>query len=753
MVYVVNQPKIKPTPIYIMSTFITALKGEYIKKRGTGLYWLAFAMGAFMPLLYAVVTIVKFKMGTQNADRIPYNYFTEYIEEMLGGYSQFFFPLFIIIAVSRLTQTDHRNGGWQLMETMPIKRWDIYSAKLSMVLTANLISILSVVAMSFAAGGFALLFIETPKVASFSLEFVPVIKIVLRLFVAGLFFTCLQYMVSVLISSFVWSILIGFFMLLGYLFLNVFKVIPSWYPLQILGHIGEFEKGSELGYPVTITELASLVLGLLAVYIGFNWYRYKGFKAAFISTGKRAGSLVGVLALTLLLSYFMFSPQKSDRYIKTVVSGKIESKQQFTTIVVTDPFVNDTVAVIPVKNNTFHYEIKQNIALGAYNFSMNGLSWTEFMGPKDSIYTYVKQNGKVIEAKITGTRIAENSYNEQNTPEFRMSGALIENGDIEDVELFANQLYDDWKDAMAETTKFRTADNYVPGDDFIKQQKQLQTLEFLNDWQKFVSMRKVAYPGKTTPENAGIKEIKNMVPLNDVGLLSFENYFTYVRSLMVLKDRTETDDNTKALTAIAQLKPGEFKDKMLLWQLRNSLREASNTQERVALEKSYATRFANPRFTQNIFELSSKLNNIEKGKPAPEIALTNLQGKPATLAQLRGKYVAIDVWATWCGPCRQESPYFEKLAIKYKGENIQFVGISTDNQIDKWYFEAKLKPASVLQLHAADDNTFSSDYDIQGIPRFILIDKEGKIVNADMPRPSDKTFEQVIRRELGLKEL
>ncbi|MFP9118630.1 redoxin family protein [Flavobacterium sp. RNTU_13] len=736
-----------------MNTFITALKGEYIKKRGTGLYWLAFAMGAFMPLLYAVVTIVKFKMGTQNADRIPYNYFTEYIGEMLGGYSQFFFPLFIIIAVSRLTQTDHKNGGWQLMETMPIKRWDIYSAKLSMVLTANLISILSLIIISFAAGSFALLFIETPKVASFSFEFVPILEIVLRLFVASLFFTCLQYMISVLITSFVWSILIGFFMLLGYLFLNVFKVIPGWYPLEILGHVGTYVKGSELGYPITVTETASLVLAVLAMYIGFTWYRYKGFKSAFITSGKRMAYTAGVLAVTVALTYFMFSPKQSERYHKTILAGKIESKQQFTTIIVTDPFVNDTVAVIPVKNNTFHHEIKQNIALGVYNFSMNGLGWTEFMGPKDSIYTDVKQSGKVIEAKVTGTRLAENSFNEQNTPEFRMSSIYIENSEVEDTEVFANQLYDDWKDAMAETTKFRTADNYVPGDDFVKQQKQLQTLEFLNDWQKFVSMRKVAYPGKPTPENAGIKEIKNMVPLNDVGLLSFENYFTYVRSLMVLKDRTETDDNTKALTAIAQLKPGEFKDKMLLWQLRNSLREASNTQERVALEQSYGTRFANPRFTQNIMELSAKLNNIEKGKPAPEIALTNLQGKPATLAQLRGKYVAIDVWATWCGPCRQESPYFEKLAIKYKGENIQFVGISTDHQIDKWYFEAKLKSSSVLQLHAADDKTFSNDYDIQGIPRFILIDKEGKIVNADMPRPSDKTFEQVIRRELGLKEL
>lgn len=736
-----------------MSTFITALKGEYIKKKGTGLYWLAIGMGAFMPLVYAIVQIVKFELGNENADAVPYNYFTRNVEELIGGYSQFFFPLFIIIAVSRITQTDHRNGGWQLMETQPISRWDIYVSKLTMVLTANLISIVSLVVMTYAAGGFALLFIETPKVASFSFEAIPVLKAILRLFVAGLFFTCLQYMISVLITSFVWSILIGFFMLLGYLFLKAFNVLPGWYPLDILGHVGDFEKGSELGYPVTITELASLVLAVLVVYIGFNWYRFKGIRT-FLSSPKRDVTFVGVLAVTLLLSYFMFSPKTTDRHNKTIVSGEIDSKTPFTNIVVTDQFINDTIAVIPVKDNKFHYEIKQDIPLTTYTFVMNGsLNGTLFMGAKDSTYLNIKQYGKAIEAKITGTRQAENSFKDNRTPNFHYSTFYLENNQIEDVAAFSKQLYKDWEEDMDEASDYRTADNYVPGTDFIKQLKQVQTLQFLNDWQRFVSMRKVAYPGQPTPENEEIKEIKKMVPLNDGGLLANENYFNYVRSLMILKDETDTDENTKALKAIAKLGPGEFKDKMLLWQLRNSVRDAATPQEREALVKDYAYSFANKRFSDDILTLNARLSHIEKGQTAPAIALTGLDGQPVSLTALRGKYLAIDVWATWCAPCKQESPYFEKLAIKYKGENIQFAAISTDRQIDKWFLEAKLKSKSVLQLHAADDDKFSNDYDVQSIPRFILIDDKGKVVNAEMPRPSDKTFEQVIRRELGLKEL
>ncbi|MFP9115211.1 redoxin family protein [Flavobacterium sp. RHBU_3] len=738
-----------------MNTFTTALKGEYIKKKGTGLFWLAAGMGAFMPIVYAIVMIVQYTMGSEKADAIPYNYFTKIMEEMLGGYAQFFFPLFIIIAVSRITQTDHRNGGWQLMETQPIKRWDIYSAKLTMILTANLISILSLIIMSYVGGGITLLFTEAPKAATFGFEAGAVLKIVLRLFVTGLFFTALQYMISVLIPSFVWSILIGFFMLLGYLFLSLFKVLPAWYPLNVIGHVADFKKGSELGYPITITELASLVLAILMVYIGFNWYRHKGFKAAFFGSGKRIGAFIATLVVTLGITAFMFSPKSTARHNKTIISGAIDSKNKIHSIVITDLFISDTIAIIPVTDNKFHYELKQDIPLDSYRFVLdNGLNGNIIFGTKDSININVKQYGKALETKVTGTRLAENAFNEKQTPAFSMvQFSLDSNSNLDNVTSFSSQLYKEWKEDMEETSKFRTADNYVPGPDYITKLKKIRTLTFLNYWQDFLKKRKVMFPGKATTENADIAEVKKMVPLDDASMLGSEDYFNYVRSLMIFKDETDTDENTKALHAIAKLKPGIFKDKMMVWQLRNSLREASDASERETLVNDYAHTFTNGHFTQNVLALNKTLGGIDKGKSAPAIALSDLKGVPVSLEQFKGKYLAIDVWATWCGPCRQESPYFEKLAIKYKGENIQFAAISTDQQMDKWFLEAKLKSKSVLQLHSDNGDKFSEDYDIQGIPRFILIDNEGNIVNADMPRPSEKTFEQVIRRELGMKEL
>ena len=94
------------------------------------------------------------------------------------------------------------------------------------------------------------------------------------------------------------------------------------------------------------------------------------------------------------------------------------------------------------------------------------------------------------------------------------------------------------------------------------------------------------------------------------------------------------------------------------------------------------------------------------------------------------------IWATWCGPCQREIPHLQKLEEKYHGKDIYFVSISCDNNKKAWEnrVRAGLKG---IQLHFVNGDTFMNDYMIKGIPRFILLDKEGKIISVDMSRPSD----------------
>jgi thiol-disulfide isomerase/thioredoxin len=140
------------------------------------------------------------------------------------------------------------------------------------------------------------------------------------------------------------------------------------------------------------------------------------------------------------------------------------------------------------------------------------------------------------------------------------------------------------------------------------------------------------------------------------------------------------------------------------------------------------------------------------GKPSPSFAYENFKGGTTKLDDYKGKYVYIDVWATWCGPCRREIPYLQKLEEAYHGKNIEFVSISVDVKKDykEWRKMVADKSLGGVQLYADKDwnSDFIKAYGINSIPRFILIDPKGNIVNADAARPSDPELKEQLDKLL-----
>jgi thiol-disulfide isomerase/thioredoxin len=163
--------------------------------------------------------------------------------------------------------------------------------------------------------------------------------------------------------------------------------------------------------------------------------------------------------------------------------------------------------------------------------------------------------------------------------------------------------------------------------------------------------------------------------------------------------------------------------------------------------------------------MSSKIalhSEFVVGNPSPSfVDYKNFSGGNTSLSELKGKYVYMDIWATWCGPCIREIPSLKKIEKQFGGKNIEFVSISVDEgrgyngnataAYEGWKTMVAQKELSGMQLIA--DNGFNSDfiraYKINGIPRFILIDPEGNIVNADAPRPSSSQLIDLLK-ELGL---
>lgn len=145
----------------------------------------------------------------------------------------------------------------------------------------------------------------------------------------------------------------------------------------------------------------------------------------------------------------------------------------------------------------------------------------------------------------------------------------------------------------------------------------------------------------------------------------------------------------------------------------------------------------------------TKLKAVEAGQPSPKfVNYENFAGGTTSLDDLKGKYVYIDVWATWCGPCIAEIPALKEVEKAYHGKNIEFVSLSVDrpDAYEKWKQMIKDRELGGIQLLA--DNNFQSqfvqDYVIQGIPRFILIDPDGNIVNSNAQRPSNPKLREVL---------
>ena len=138
---------------------------------------------------------------------------------------------------------------------------------------------------------------------------------------------------------------------------------------------------------------------------------------------------------------------------------------------------------------------------------------------------------------------------------------------------------------------------------------------------------------------------------------------------------------------------------------------------------------------------------IAKGKPSPKFSYPDVNGKVVSLDDLKGNYVYIDIWATWCTPCLNEIPYLKEIEKEYHDKNIKFVSLSIDKQEvkDKWKQMVVEKELSGIQIMA--DNNFESEfiqaYGINAIPRFILIDPNGNIVSNNAPRPSDPALKEL----------
>jgi len=147
---------------------------------------------------------------------------------------------------------------------------------------------------------------------------------------------------------------------------------------------------------------------------------------------------------------------------------------------------------------------------------------------------------------------------------------------------------------------------------------------------------------------------------------------------------------------------------------------------------------------------------LANGQPAPDFTLTDASGKKISLSQLRGKVVYLDFWATWCGPCLAEMPASQELRRKFAGRDVVFLYVSLDAQAADWhkYLTGKvIASANAVHLHdgGAFDGPAPKAFNVQSIPSYWIIGRDGRILANNPPRPStspaiDNVLEEALKQ-------
>ena len=168
--------------------------------------------------------------------------------------------------------------------------------------------------------------------------------------------------------------------------------------------------------------------------------------------------------------------------------------------------------------------------------------------------------------------------------------------------------------------------------------------------------------------------------------------------------------------------------------------------------KALSPKVQNSSFAKDVrVEIAARIR-VQPGMPAPDFTLETPDGTKLSLSDLRGKYVILDFWASWCVPCRKSHPHLIQINQKYKGENFVLLGIASDRKdevIKKAAQEDKIDwPQMNIYEKRDQQKQLNEMYDISAIPTKILIDPEGKIVvkyvgdSAGLDRELEKIFKK-----------
>lgn len=272
-----------------------------------------------------------------------------------------------------------------------------------------------------------------------------------------------------------------------------------------------------------------------------------------------------------------------------------------------------------------------------------------------------------------------------------------------------------------------------------------------NEWEYYYNIANYpAYKSRIMQEQFEPSEkfyaFQDTLNLYDSTNLNYDYFIPFIQRQITVKvgekfkDEGPADVSEYVMASVEEVRsiPSDPIKEQLLYEVINVHLNKLNESDRDSLILEWKALNSSKKRLKNVEDKLEILASLAAGNPAPDFKFVNLAGDSMTMADFKGKVVYIDVWATWCGPCIAEHPYMEKLQKQYEDKNVAFLAISVDSSPEPWKKMVDKKKLGGVHLYAegAWDATIMKKYAISGIPRFILIDQEGNIVNANAARPS-----------------
>ncbi len=248
------------------------------------------------------------------------------------------------------------------------------------------------------------------------------------------------------------------------------------------------------------------------------------------------------------------------------------------------------------------------------------------------------------------------------------------------------------------------------------------------------------------------KQIINSKKFADERVLDFPNGITMLRLYSIFavneKDVNPADKALYEQTCLEAIPSDRLRGEFVVSRFFSEYR---TYEEYLDGMKRFEKYWLSPSLKARAEAVGTKLYKTRAGGVAADFTYPDVNGKQVSLSDFKGKVVLIDVWATWCAPCRGEIPHLKKLEEEMKGMDVIFLGVSVDEARNKqkWLDFIEQEKLGGIQVFASGWSKITKDYKINGIPRFIVIDRKGNVVSFDAPRPSNPALKKMLEGALG----